>query len=664
VLDVVLYTACLVTLMLVVARACRAARALDASATLTACLIAAALIYLSWLLPGGLGLLRPWSVTVTLVILSLAARRALGRAPSVAPGPMRPLRKTLAEAFSGTWSDAALLMAFAGLVGLSPLLLLLARMPRALFDPQRALPMDVVSCHLPALVEFVQAGSLWTMKGPFSGYSFAYELIAGLPALFFRNHAGLLPAHLFSIAFFLAALVVLTLRLVRASGKAGVSSAAICLLSCGAWGALFRNEVAEVGKNDIFQGACVLAALVFALDALASRTENEALRPSALSLLSATALGLAIGTKPTALAYVPLFVTLWAIATLRQYDHTESTRTRGFLRLLLCLVALALFGGFFLLRNLVAYGSISDPTLSFAWKLSLAANLRNPALYMLRPASAIFLASLLTPVALTYLWRGAPPNGGRNAFFGVVIAFFLVGLCAFAVTPHGVFRAGRQYAVWRLRLAMPLFALGCAVFAVAAGHVAGRWFRPGTPLFRLLLPIGFLAVGLAAPLCWRRSPMSGLPGYERIYELPQTDIYRWVQEIEEPQRIYAAGLRPYGLYGRRWQHTLFYDLYSTVLKPEYGGRERLAAVLARFKPDLILISIDPNSFTPNFEKPLVDWVRQQDCFEEVFNDRTASAFRVCGDCRALIERYARDAPKLRMMGEIHSPGPWRPPGEE
>lgn len=657
--NAILYAFCLVMLVCAVARAIGLARAIGVPSAPVACSTAAALLYLSWLVPGVAGLLRPWSVTLVLAILSFATIWLFGRLGS--PVPSVRMQDALRGAFQGTWTDASLLLAFAGLIGLSPLLMLIARIPRAIFDPQRALPMDVVSCHLPALVEFVQTKSLWTMKGPFSSYGFAYELVGGLPALFFRNHAGLPLAHLVSVVFLLSAMTVLASQHMRASPAAG-SRVAMYILSWGAWAALFRDELQELGKNDIFQAACLLTALGFAVEALA--VERNAERPGRrfiLLLFSATCLGLAIATKATALAYVPLFVAAWAIALLRRDSSTPSSRMRTTLRLGACLAVLGLFGGFFLLRNLMTYGDISDPALGFAWDLSLVANLRNPALYAPRPGALVFLASLLGLPVLAYIWLGGRRTRERDIFYGMSVAFWIVGLCAFSITPHGVFRAGRTYAVWRLRLGMPLFAFACVIGARGAGHLAERLRGSGALLSRILLPVGFLAAALAAPAFWRLSPMDGLPGYERIYELPQTDIYRWVQAIQEPQRIYAAGLRPYGLYGRRWQHTLFYDLYSTVLEPERGGRERLAAVIAQFRPDLILISVDPNSFTPRFDKPLVDWMREQDCFEEVFNDSTASAFRVVRDCHALIERYARNAPPLRMMGEIYSPGPWSPP---
>ena len=158
-----------------------------------------------------------------------------------------------------------------------------------------------------------------------------------------------------------------------------------------------------------------------------------------------------------------------------------------------------------------------------------------------------------------------------------------------------------------------------------------------------------LALGLLVPVLDARFESQGLPGWESPHGLPPTDIYRWVQELEQPTRIYAAGLRPYGLYGRRWQNSVFYDLHSVLLEIQHGGPGRLAGVLRHFEPDLIITSIDPDSSTGPPRKPLLDWLRDQDCLAEVYADPVASAFRVEGGCSDIVTQHSTvGSPPPRM----------------
>ena len=123
--------------------------------------------------------------------------------------------------------------------------------------------------------------------------------------------------------------------------------------------------------------------------------------------------------------------------------------------------------------------------------------------------------------------------------------------------------------------------------------------------------------------------MSAAEVIEQIKGLPSTGVYNWVQSQTSPLRIYSAGLRPYGLYGPNWSNTLFYDLHSTTLTPVNAGKNRISAIVVRFKPDLIIVSVDPHIGAGSEKPAIVDWIRTQpSCFEQVFSDQTVSVFRV------------------------------------
>ena len=104
-----------------------------------------------------------------------------------------------------------------------------------------------------------------------------------------------------------------------------------------------------------------------------------------------------------------------------------------------------------------------------------------------------------------------------------------------------------------------------------------------------------VAVLMIAPAAVGKHGIRGLRGYEQIKGQP-TEIYQWVQKQPTGLRIYAAGLRPAGLYGADFSNHVFYDLYSSNLSEDRAGRDRLALVRASFQPDLIIISADPHPY--------------------------------------------------------------------
>jgi hypothetical protein len=93
---------------------------------------------------------------------------------------------------------------------------------------------------------------------------------------------------------------------------------------------------------------------------------------------------------------------------------------------------------------------------------------------------------------------------------------------------------------------------------------------------------------------------------------------------------------------------VFYDLHSTVLRPEESGSVRLRTIVAQFRPDMVLVSVDPHEGAPA-GKPLIDWLRREtSCFEEVFSDAAVSAFRVSSGCAARVQRSVPPGVIARM----------------
>lgn len=603
---------------------------------LTTGLAVAALLHLAAVAPGWFGQLNTaamWSAAVAgAFVAALVLAAATCRSPCPA-GESDPLPRAPSAAFGWLIGLVALLCL--------PLWRYFLLLPARLFRPEQPLEWDAVSYHLPAFIEFLQAGTLWTFDGPYQSYHYGFELLGNFLSHPFHTHWGLVVADAFSAALFLAALAALIAALDPAgpteSARLSPRHWAATLSAAGlsSW-ACFRT-FGEVGKNDIFLAATLLAAAAFLVRALRHAADAAERRRGDLAL-AGVAYGLAVATKPTALGWLPLFAVAALLAGGRR-RRVGSLAVFG-------IIAFA-SGGWWPLRNLVEFGELSP--VGSPWQRSIMASLAHPALYRLHRWSAIWLWGWLAAPAGLWLWRAERRAGGDARGPAFALALLVCAGAVYIATPFVVFP---EY--WILRLGLPFFASASVIYGLCVARVweqtAARRLRARsaslaaphsarsvaalsrfrTRFVRWGIPLA-LGLGLLwLPAHWAARRPSGLPGYESIKGLPPTRFYAWAQANETPLRIYSAGLRPYGLYGPRWQNAVFYDLGSVGLEPLEEGIARLAAVLTQFRPDLVAISVDPHPHVPATEKPeLVAWMRRHpEWFAEVFADATVSAFRV------------------------------------
>ena len=604
------------------------ARALGIPVVAACGVLLAGVLYVSCLVPGLVGLLYTPVVYGLGVLLCTALMVLLGR---LVPGAASRERADDQQVVV-TLTASDLVLIGIGLLALTPLLDYLRwRFPAWLTDPTSVLGWDTVTYHLPAFIEFWQKHTLWALDGPYQSYSFAYELIGNYLSHPFHAHWGLVLAHAFALVLLLSSLAALagelTPWLPACLNRRAHSGVATAMLASGIWSSVHTDSIGDVGKNDVFMTACLMASLGFFLRILAGRAGTRVQR-RALVFLGSVALGLAVATKPSALAFVPFFALLAAVAWACEVGGLRSSRGAAVGAGFVLLMTLAL-GGFWLLRNLAVFGALSP--LTGAWKTSLIANLANPALYQVKWGSALFGLGVLAAVPGAYLVYGARRDSPARLVLAALVAFHLVACVAFATTPFAIFHHDLSTTVWKLRLGMPLFTSAALIYSLAAMRlgdlVRGLRTRQRVALSVMLV----LALMLALPLWWRARPAASLSGYDRVKGLPRTAVYRWVRGQPGPMRIYSAGLRPYGLYGPTWQNTLFYDLHSTLLSPLESGMIRLAAVVVQYQPDLVIISVDPHPYSGAVSKPpVVEWIKglPVGCFEEVFSDDTVSAFRV------------------------------------
>ncbi len=135
---------------------------------------------------------------------------------------------------------------------------------------------------------------------------------------------------------------------------------------------------------------------------------------------------------------------------------------------------------------------------------------------------------------------------------------------------------------------------------------------------------------------WAKYPTEGMPGYENFRNIPESSIYSYAQGLDGPVKIYASGLFPYGLYDHKWENEVRFALSTDELSPENVGREKIIKMLKDYKPQYLLISA-AHKFPPepqsDISKPLYSWIKGNgECFEEVYSDSGASAFKVRDGC--------------------------------
>ena len=144
----------------------------------------------------------------------------------------------------------------------------------------------------------------------------------------------------------------------------------------------------------------------------------------------------------------------------------------------------------------------------------------------------------------------------------------------------------------------------------------------------------------------------GLPGYEQIGTNYQTGVYAWVQSQASPIRIYAVGLRPYGLYGKNWKNRIFYDLSNETISPAEVGTKRIIGVILQFRPELILISDSPFASSEEINlSPAIAWLNMRsDLFKPVYQDKSVIGFAILPNAFRVLSGEADENIPIKMGG--------------
>ena len=369
-------------------------------------LAASLLVALAAFLPGVAGVATRWTVAGTSVALAVVLLRLAHRTPPSRSGGAAQAPPAGAASPSWSWAFAAVGAAAVIAGGLAFLL------ARSAFPVAGT---DAMAFHLPTVVRWIQTGSLWEAvelqpelsSGAYPHTGNLMYLVAMLPwsSGWTARYVGV-P--------FLALAAVGIYALARALGAARPTSVLAAAAVCATYAV--AGPALDVAMVDVHFLAWFTAGAVFLLRWIGSRGRRDL-------VLAGLGLGLALGTKWYALPYVPVVLLVWSAALLLA-GRARREVGRALVGVSVLTVAI---GGFWLLRNLVAFGNPLQPSPVRLLGITIFDAPPNPVL----DAGGFAVRHYLTDLAvwdaylLPALWRmlgGVLPLLGLGAAAAVVVA--------------------------------------------------------------------------------------------------------------------------------------------------------------------------------------------------------------------------------------------------
>uniref|UniRef100_B8HW74 Glycosyltransferase RgtA/B/C/D-like domain-containing protein n=1 Tax=Cyanothece sp. (strain PCC 7425 / ATCC 29141) TaxID=395961 RepID=B8HW74_CYAP4 len=497
---------------------------------------------------------------------------------------------------------------------------------------------DVVSYHLPNVLDYIQTHSLWTVQGIFSPYPGGNELfqIWSFLPLKLDSVLGFTTLCL-CMGFMLAATLILTeLIPTKYSLVSGLWTVALWVACLSI--PYFQNIWFDFGRNDLVVSFWLLVAL-WTLMRVAVHNNHA----SWWMLWCGICSGIAIGIKPNAAYYVLGLFLLYFCKFFPSPDPNHPFRSKLISVFSLWALPATVLGGFWYLRNLLINGTLFDRGLvEPGAKLTILRLLFDPRIYQPSEGSIFLLMALLPILIAVFFWFRKPELYPPQ--FKLLIGFNSIGIFAWMLTPFGAgYLAGDSFIVnLQIRFALAIVPTTIILFLYFAHQLIIRlilkfprlnsgsaWiakFHHHRPPRTAVLLGTFNLIGLlllSLQLITYQPPI-GLPGFDSILfsgNQNPSQIYRWVQQNVRDAKIYSIGLRPYGLYGFPFSNQVIYELGSSSWSYTSG-----LEVIQKFKPQFIAISLDP--FTGQVSQDISYLLNQPQAYPVVYQDRLALVFKV------------------------------------
>lgn len=501
---------------------------------------------------------------------------------------------------------------------------------------------DVVTYHLPNAVDYLQTGSLWTMRGSFSQYPGGNELLNIWSLLPLKNDAiiGINSFAFISIILLACIQFLITLKIFRFSLLYAVSGILIfifCFLQ-----ADFQRSLFAFGQNDLSL-ACVEVLVLWAF----MECQRSPLLQRHWVLLGAL-LGIGIGIKPNGLYYFIGFIVLIGIDAFQNRSLWNNRLILQFLkRIALVSVFAFLWSGFWYIRNLIKLGSIFQSSiLDSAFTGTIFNNLFNRNLYVLDDTNiTLFSIILINFLGWIILWWNSQ-NDRKN--FATLLGFQLLSIISFIITPYssGFWAGGEWIFKTQLRYGLTLIPISLIIgifiisglvkfilsgLSTSSQNRISAWMKSLHRIYSFKIRLIHWSIVFALLLlCLIQSftyvPPQGLPNFESILFLrdslsSKSRVYQWIQQNVKDQKIYTIALRPYGLYNFPFSNRVIYGGDS-----EQWNYQNALDILKTEQPNYIAISRAP--FNGQFPIALPDLLKDTEQFELVYGDPLAAVFQV------------------------------------
>lgn len=440
----------------------------------------------------------------------------------------------------------------------------------------KTLTWDAGLFQFPKAIELFRSGSFWNMNVCYAEYPIGYEALLAFSLLLGGGTALFGTVHFVLALFLIASLWLLAKRYTGLpSGLLLLASVLVLLYGFlnkdnNPWW-IYQPLLLTVGKNDLFQGAAVLAALAFAPLA-AAREEKFSWNPLGFALASMVAFSI----KPNSLIILPLwllaFYSLWKVSQAdaskgnfeKQNTTTETQRflsrfspwLRGkngltaFFVKAIWMIIIALPGLLWIIRNLAGQGALFTRASLKLTAWSIASNLTNPSLYKYIPIYLYFFLALTGLILFLSILRQRITLPAA-----LTLVALLVG---FAVTPASAFHGNNQERAeiaWRFGVAFISYALVLLVVIVSPLIKKLLEFLSRYRLALLALALG--ALMLSGFFVWRMRQLVryvpenaiilrdqfeqpvGSDGYYSAYDYARQNIYHSTVIVDNGLPFYA-----------------------------------------------------------------------------------------------------------------------------
>jgi hypothetical protein len=412
---------------------------------------------------------------------------------------------------------------------------------------------DAGAYHFPTAIQMVKMGSAWDLSIAYGDYPFGYESL--IAQAFVLTNSPLLfgTVHALIAAFFFFSLWLLACRYTRL--LPGFLFLVVSLVLCNftlfqrfgsdPW-AIISTQVDIIGGNDLFLGAAMLSALLFA--PIGPRYNQASYSIYGLALASM----IVVSTKPNG-AFILLLA--WGMVLVYQYlAYRKKELPLVTLASNLLLAGLLIFPGIlWAVRNFIAEGRLLPQDTLDIQGWSIFNNLGNPFFYNYLPKQFVFLMAVIF-ICLVFTLAF------KKRVHWTLLAAFLVLLFGFIVTPTTAFYLTTQIPTkiaWRFGIALVSFELIALLllFEPLLNWLFGfitRWNIVRAGVSVLVILAGMLGVwkniyrlhyypgaDIVMRDQWRTSV--GVDGYYSVYDYIQKNVRNSVVWIENGLPFYTYG---------------------------------------------------------------------------------------------------------------------------